>query len=278
MKAYLFVWNPKFFPWVKLEDNIKEVYRTGTYIEDWSCGGTKSIDPGSRFFLVKLGVAPKIFGANNKGIIGSGIIVSEPYMKTSVKDFTKEVLHVDLRFDTLLNPHKNEILTLDILRIGALAKQHWSSQSSGISIKEELVEELEAVWFDFLSTAEISYNPFLRGDYETKYTEGIPNQITLTVYERNPYARKICLDHYGLSCSICNFNFEQVYGEIGKDFIHVHHLTHIAKIGTEHKVDPINDLRPVCSNCHAMLHRKKEGISIDYIKSLIDTAHRQELS
>jgi 5-methylcytosine-specific restriction protein A len=93
--------------------------------------------------------------------------------------------------------------------------------------------------------------------------------VTLTVYERNPFARKACLNHYGYVCKVCDFNFETTYGEIGKYFIHVHHLRHIATIGEAYVVDPIKDLRPVCPNCHAMLHRKKEGLSIEFLKSLM---------
>ena len=55
---------------------------------------------------------------------------------------------------------------------------------------------------------------------------------------------------------VCEFNFEAFYGERGKGFIHVHHLSSLAEIGQEYEVDPVNDLRPVCPNCHAMLHRK----------------------
>ena len=61
-------------------------------------------------------------------------------------------------------------------------------------------------------------------DEQKVYTEGTPNQVLVTKYERNPFARKTCIDHYGLSCSVCEFNFENEYGELGKDFIHVHHL------------------------------------------------------
>jgi len=103
------------------------------------------------------------------------------------------------------------------------------------------------------------------------YTEGTVNQVILTKYERNPYARKACIQHYGYSCWVCNFNFEQVYGDLGKDFIHVHHLTQLAKVGETYIVNPINDLRPVCPNCHAMLHRKKDGVSTEYLKSLMVT-------
>jgi len=93
--------------------------------------------------------------------------------------------------------------------------------------------------------------------------------VTLTVYERNPHARKACLEKYGYSCSVCDFNFEKAYGEFGKNFIHAHHLRHLATIGESYTVDPIEDLRPVCPNCHAMLHRTKEGVSVEFLKSLL---------
>ncbi|MDT8416146.1 MAG: HNH endonuclease, partial [Flavobacteriaceae bacterium] len=82
------------------------------------------------------------------------------------------------------------------------------------------------------------------------------------------------IDHYGLSCSVCKFNFENEYGELGKDFIHVHHLRQVADIGKEYKIDPVKDLRPVCPNCHAMIHKRKEPYTIDELKEKMKKASR----
>ena len=100
--------------------------------------------------------------------------------------------------------------------------------------------------------------------------EGTKKQITVNAYERNSQARKECIQHYGYKCQICEFNFEKVYGEIGKDFIHVHHIVDISTIGENYKVDPIKDLIPVCPNCHAILHKKGLAYSIKEMKNLID--------
>jgi len=86
--------------------------------------------------------------------------------------------------------------------------------------------------------------------------EGSKKTITVNTYERNPKARLNCINKYGVNCIVCGFNFEKTYGERGKEFIHVHHLVAVSDIGDEYVVDPIKDLRPVCPNCHAMLHRK----------------------
>lgn len=104
-----------------------------------------------------------------------------------------------------------------------------------------------------------------------KYFEGATRQVSVNVYERNPLARRKCIEHYGSTCSACDFDFGERYGDIGKGFIHVHHLKALADIGTEYELDPVRDLRPVCPNCHAMLHRKKPPYTIEELKSLITT-------
>lgn len=102
------------------------------------------------------------------------------------------------------------------------------------------------------------------------FVEGAKKQITVNAYERNPLARQKCLDHYGYNCSVCGFNFSERYGEIGKNFIHVHHLKEISQIGEEYEIDPIKDLRPVCPNCHAMLHRRKPAFTIEELKEIMN--------
>lgn len=98
--------------------------------------------------------------------------------------------------------------------------------------------------------------------------EGNRTTVTVNVYERNPIARKQCIEHFGIQCQICQMNFEDTYGEVGKDFIHVHHIIPLHQIQQDYIVDPIKDLIPVCPNCHVMLHRKENGtyLSIDQLR------------
>ncbi|MEX2515469.1 MAG: HNH endonuclease [Gammaproteobacteria bacterium] len=65
------------------------------------------------------------------------------------------------------------------------------------------------------------------------------------------------------------FHFENFYGELGSKYIHVHHLTPLSEVGAEYEVDPVNDLRPVCPNCHAMLHKRNPPFSIDELSDII---------
>jgi 5-methylcytosine-specific restriction enzyme A len=99
--------------------------------------------------------------------------------------------------------------------------------------------------------------------------EGAVSQVSVNAYERNPAARRRCIEHYGTSCFICGFNFGKVFGELGKGFIHVHHLRPLSEIGEDYEVDPVQDMRPVCPNCHAIIHRRSTPLSIKEMESLL---------
>ncbi len=111
----------------------------------------------------------------------------------------------------------------------------------------------------------------------TSYREGATKQITVNAYERNTQARTKCIDHHGLNCVVCTFNFADRFGALGDGYIHVHHLKPISTLGEEYELDPVKDLRPVCPNCHAMLHRTNPPKSIDELKKLREH-HRSQNS
>lgn len=101
------------------------------------------------------------------------------------------------------------------------------------------------------------------------YSEGAYKTIKVNKFERNIQARRECLKFHGTACKCCGFNFESVYGDLGKDFIHVHHIKPLSEIKEEYVVDPINDLIPVCPNCHAMIHRKIPALTISEVKKVL---------
>ena len=104
--------------------------------------------------------------------------------------------------------------------------------------------------------------------------EGALRQVTVNAYERSPRARAECIEHYGAKCCVCDFDFEGVYGkELGAGFIHVHHIVDLAQIGEEYEVNPIKDLRPVCPNCHSMLHKRKPAMHPDELRRIIYAKH-----
>ncbi len=101
-----------------------------------------------------------------------------------------------------------------------------------------------------------------------RYVEGATIKISVNAYERSRTARRKCIEHYGLDCAVCGMNFGREYGEIGEGFIHVHHLKSLERIDGKYEVDPINDLRLVCPNCHSMLHKNDPPYSVEELRDI----------
>lgn len=101
------------------------------------------------------------------------------------------------------------------------------------------------------------------------FPEGAVERILVNRYERDPRAREQCIAEYGTLCWICTFDFVAKYGEVMREFIHVHHLKPLSTLGPDYELDPMQDLRPVCPNCHAVLHRQDPPYSIDDVKEFI---------
>lgn len=103
----------------------------------------------------------------------------------------------------------------------------------------------------------------------TGLVEGAICRISVNSYERNPEARRRCIQIHGAKCCICNFDFGAVYGMEAQGYIHVHHVRPLSQIKGNYAVDPVNDLRPVCPNCHAVLHLNGRCRDIDDVKRLL---------
>lgn len=103
----------------------------------------------------------------------------------------------------------------------------------------------------------------------SRYPEGATKQISVNAYERNDDARRECIRLFGSTCTVCGFDFGAVYGPRGEGFIHVHHVVPLAEIRGEYEVDPASDLVPVCPNCHAMLHKSRDVLTVDELRVLL---------
>jgi hypothetical protein len=103
--------------------------------------------------------------------------------------------------------------------------------------------------------------------------EGAVYQVTVNAYERSPEARKRCIEAHGARCAACEFDFGLVYGAEFASFIHVHHVRPLSEIGAAYVVDPVKDLRPVCPNCHAVIHYGSKLRSVDDVRGLLRPAN-----
>lgn len=148
-----------------------------------------------------------------------------------------------------------------------------NNDSRSIVYRNDIINQIENIINK--NTIDEFYND------ERKYTEGGINSRVKEVFNirRNAQARKMCLEHYfpnnkNYKCIICGFDFEEQYGELGKNYIEVHHIvshTIKSKIEGEHEIDPIKDLIPICSNCHSIFHREKPPILVDKMFKIVKT-------
>lgn len=276
MATYLLTWNPNKWHWRDMPSDIRRCQSDGYLDDRWSCGRNTHIQPDDRVFLLRQGKEPR-------GLIASGKTTSHVFedLHWGGDDQTRSLLarYVNVRFDVLLDPDQEPIFRRDWLDTEPFVGVHWNTQGSGISIPEPIADVLEREWARFLASRNIvqyetaaHHSTLAEESTSQHYFEGTAHTVQVNRYERNTKARRECIRYYGLSCAVCGFNFQQIYGDIGIGFIHVHHLIPLAEIGEKYALDPIQDLRPVCANCHAMLHQRTPPLSIEELRLMLETA------
>lgn len=249
MSIFLMAWNPKKWKWDEMDNDIEEIQKKGFTECVWSCGSKQPVN-GDLFFIVMV-------GTKNNGIFGSGIIDSlEKDVISDVNQSKTNKIHG--KINVLLNPQKENILNVKLLNEVFSKEKYskiiWEPQKSGIRINDSIHEQLKDLWIDFLKTKNKKYK-FIKKEY----LEGNEQQKLYTYKERNSAARDECINHYGYKCQICEKSMYDLYGDFGKELIHVHHINFISNTSGRYKIDPINDLVTVCPNCHSILHKKYNG-------------------
>lgn len=255
MADYLYLWNPKRWEWKDFHHAVRLVGEGRGYEDTWSCGGTKAIRPGDPFLLHRVGVEPR-------GIWGCGVVLTAPAprdhwdpQRAAEGDKT---LSTYLLFQALDTKPLVPLAELEA-RFPAV---HWGAQVSGTR-----VDKGAADWI--FQTVQQQEGRVLgeRDEMDAPvHTEGGRRIVTRATYDRSAAARLACLEAWGFDCAVCGFNFGMEYGDIGQGYIEVHHLRPLAAVGEAHPVNPVDDLRPVCANCHRMLHHGGEVRSISELK------------
>ena len=95
--------------------------------------------------------------------------------------------------------------------------------------------------------------------------------------ERDPKLRRRKLDdtkRRGLPivCEVCSFDFSRIYGPHGLDYIECHHRTPLHVTGETRTRLP--DLALLCSNCHRMIHRTKQWLTVEELKNVVEEQRR----
>ncbi|MBH0176890.1 MAG: HNH endonuclease [Nitrospira sp.] len=261
-RSFLLTWNPKKWAWRELQSAIEQIDTAGIAFEPWSVGNRMDLPVGSRVFLMRLGAPPR-------GLVGSGwtttLPKNGPHWDPEKREAGAETPSVGVEFDVLAEVPLIKAEELELPPFDQLSS--WTPQSSGVELPAVVSDALNALWEARVSPASGAHPSAVLP--EMPFVEGSCKRILVNSYERDPRARRRCIEHHGARCTICDFSFAAVYGQDFTGFIHVHHLKPISTLGEDYRLDPVADLRPVCPNCHAALHHRRVPYSIEELRACI---------
>jgi 5-methylcytosine-specific restriction protein A len=273
MNTYLLTWNPNRFDWhnhtaYPLSSSIKLV-KQGRLFRAWTCGskerGTTKVREGDRLFLYRAHKKPY-------GIVGLGKAASDIYEGADDRC-------VDIKFQFLLDPEQHDFVKYTVPQ----GHQNMCTEVKPRETKQFKVIErkLRVLWNYARKHGGYpkEYRQISRGkrgghgkrimpptshNGDQSQWEGGGRPVMLTRPERSRKNRAACIEHYKCKCNICGFDFKKIYGDLGADFIQVHHKKGLSR---KRMVNPRKDMIPVCPNCHAVIHRRKPAFTVDEVKA-----------
>jgi len=109
--------------------------------------------------------------------------------------------------------------------------------------------------------------------------EGTRRVRNAQVYERSKKLREAaisrCTINGHLACSVCSFDFSTVYGERGRGYIEIHHQKPIFQYEEQDTAkfleQALQNVVPVRSNCHRMIHREKNApMPVEELRQIVE--------
>ena len=268
MSAIILTWNPQEWDnWPGGYEQYAEQVRNdgaGTS-DDWSVGRRKTgLQSGVEAWLMVQGGADP----DARGIVGHAVLTSAPRRARDPKDLSRETNMVDLIFDFLLPLH--DLVSVPELE-AATTQFNWRAvRASGTVLPEPALTGVRALWAD-VTTSDAAGDEHVPGTFP----EGASKTVKVNRYERSRDAREACLRAHGAVCKVCGLDFEDSYGPIGRGYMQVHHVVPVSQLGPGYRLDPIEDLIPLCANCHVMAHRRQPNpFSLKELKRRMANARR----
>jgi predicted HNH restriction endonuclease len=225
---------------------------------------------------------------NPKGVTTSQLII---HLTDVLKPSGHDIEIISGRNDTYFSQKVRNLKSHDTLTSKNLAKYHkegetgiWEITPQGIQYLADtepdgIVYSLEKQGFKPKEIEREAKRSFSKIIIE----EGQLDNRTTTQRNRSSKLREIAITEFKkanngqLFCAVCGFDFFETYGELGKDFIEIHHKEpmHLMDIEGEKTTveEALKKVATVCPNCHRMIHREKgKMLSIEEIKALLKKA------
>ena len=158
-------------------------------------------------------------------------------------------------------------------RYSRLDKEVFFEFQKNIDGLNRIAEQIKSA----ISNPDLTVHLYRIGDEEDDEIQGVKEgRVIYKLHkyrERDPKLNKKKKEQYfkkygKLDCEVCEFDFYKVYGALGEGFMECHHKVPLSEIEGE-VITSIKDLALVCANCHRMLHRKIDTLSIEELRNLI---------
>ncbi|MGG6381691.1 HNH endonuclease [Paenarthrobacter sp. NEAU-H11] len=262
MAAVLLGWNPNAWDRWDYRAAVEQVEQSGRFLQRWSIGLALHVRPGAEAWLLVEGSTDA-----GSGLIGHGVVVSEPYATMPRGEREDAGWHVSVAFDALL-PLGEQIPPEAISH--AVPGMAWRDITfrSGMDLPPGAEPGLRRLWREQGPSAVVPAQVV-----SGTYPQAAVSSMEVNRYERDPEARRMCLAFHGTSCAACGFSFEASYGDTGTGYIDVHHVVPPEMLGAGYQLDPIVDLVPLCPNCHALAHHGvTEPRTVSELRNIIAAA------
>lgn len=255
--SFLLTWNPERWPWDErsLRRDVESTAAGRRVKGRWSVGGRRGgISPGDRAYLLRQ--------QSERGLVASGVFASDVFWDRHWDGSGRQTTYAAVEWDVVVEA--DDRLPVEVLK-ARVAEVSWDRlQGSGVRVPARAEHLLGKLWVEHVSGMLFRSPEELETGHN--YIEGGVTRVAVNRYERDRAARQACIHHWGTACAVCGFDFEATYGKLGRGFVHVHHLTELSTVGPGYKLDPVTELRPVCPNCHAMLHRSAPALTIGQLR------------
>lgn len=187
------------------------------------------------------------------------------------------------RNDTYFSQKVRNLKSHDTLVRRGLATNRgvrWKITAKGIAYLKESITLLE----DLIDQG-IKIGPALPTDdkdiSDVIIEEGAAQWREVKHRKRSAKLKRLAIEYFKriqdgkLSCVACGFDFTQTYDGLGKDFIIIHHEypLHLRDIaGSRVQLEEgLKKVKPVCPNCHSMIHRKpRRMLSIEQLRRILE--------
>lgn len=240
--AVILVWSATHWNRWNYRAVVEQVLESGSYLDSWHIG-YRNIQPGTEAWLLFQGSSDA-----GSGLIGHGVVVSDFAEMDGGADGGSGGRYVGIAFDALVP--LGEQIPLAALA-AAVPDIRWAEAPDAdvLSVPASAEPDLRRLWRE---QGPLAADPF--GVVPGTCPPAATATLVTNRYESDADARRMCLAFHGMACAACGFSFEASYGDIGKGFIHVHHTVPASRLGAGYELDPVTDLVPLCTNCHAMVH------------------------